>query len=174
MPEVSATIPVPWMLTIRKLAKERHELHKDHATSRPLSFDYEVVGLAGEYVFAAKYALMADWTTRPSGDSGVDFQFGDMTIDVKTARKPGNLIVEKGTSPANILVLAGWHQNECRVDLLGWETAEAILVAPTKDFGYGIINHYIQARDLRKMSSLLNLINDWRKPGTIVPLPSGA
>jgi hypothetical protein len=156
----SRTVPYDWLQTIKKIGSERHSLHRNHSTSRPLSNDYEVVGLAGEYAFHDIFSVMADWSVRPEGDGGIDFKIGKISIDVKTARKPGNLIVEIGTVPADILILAGW--NDPVVSLLGWEYGEVVLKSPERDFGYGIINHYIPARNLRPMGDLLNGINRWR------------
>ena len=83
----SQTIPIDWMATIRAVAKSRHALHANHATSRPLSPDYEVVGLVGEYAFSAAFGIMGDWSRRPGGDNGVDFEIGRLTVDIKTDRK---------------------------------------------------------------------------------------
>ena len=38
--------------------------------------------------------------------------------------------------------------------LIGWEYGEALEKAPRKDFGYGIINHYIHKNKLRSMDDL--------------------
>ena len=160
---MKVAVPDNWMATIRKLGAERHKLHQGHDTSRPFSEDYEVVGLAGEYAFGSVFALMPDWEVRPGGDNGIDFNVGAGTLDVKTARKPFNLIVEVGTTPADILVLAGWDDETTTVELIGWETRTQILMAPRKDFGYGIVNHYIEAASLRKMAVLYDHVEKWRR-----------
>ena len=40
---------------LRQEALARESLHRYHASSRPLSKDYEYVGLMGEYLFADTY-----------------------------------------------------------------------------------------------------------------------
>jgi hypothetical protein len=167
---VEVFIPPTWMATIKKLAHDRHKLHEGHASSRPLSDDYELIGFCGEYAFHNVAALMADWTRRPGGDNGVDFQVGRLSIDVKTAKKANNLILEEGKDCADIIVLAGmmadYQTNKgerfVRVKFHGWERKEKILAAPTKDFGYGIINHYIPKEDLRPFPELIDAIDKWK------------
>ena len=52
----------------------------------------------------------------------------------------------------DIYVLADY--NEGNSILLGWEWGKTLIQAPTKDFGYGVINHYIPAEDLRPISTI--------------------
>ena len=56
---------------IKRIARERHELHKRHSSSRPLSTDYELVGLMGEVAFAVFSGVSPDLSLRPEGDSGI-------------------------------------------------------------------------------------------------------
>jgi hypothetical protein len=139
-----------------ELARQRHELHKHHASSRPLSLDYELVGLAGEQAFADAFGLQVDTSIRPAGDGNVDFRlFGLVTVDVKTARKAGNLIAEVGTDPwADIYVLARYDDLTQTARLLGWEHGDVLRRAPSRDFGYGIINHYIPRYQLKPIARL--------------------
>lgn len=140
---------------LRRLAEQRAQLHENHASSRPLSDDYEFVGLAGEEEFAWQYGLEVDRTSRPAGDKGIDFIHSAVgSIDVKTARKAYNLIVEKGKVYSNIYVLARYNDTTQRAELLGWATRQEVLAAPVKDFGYGVFNHYIPVAALRSMSTL--------------------
>ena len=139
-------------MSIRAIAKRRHDIHKNHASSRPLSKDYELVGLSGEIAFGEFANLEADLSERPEGDNGVDFEAPNgMTIDVKTARRAYNLIHETGKKFANIYVLAQYDENTESATLMGWEYGTTLAKAPTKDFGYGIINHYISKDRLRPM-----------------------
>ena len=42
---------------LRKIAADRERLHKNHASSRPLSKDYEYIGLKGEEEFGKEFNL---------------------------------------------------------------------------------------------------------------------
>lgn len=133
----------------------REALHEDSPTSRPLSEGYENVGMAGEFAFGEFSGLYPDVELKKSGDSGVDFTIPLMfTVDVKTARRAYNLIHEAGKSFADIYVLAEFDDKSGSASLLGWEWGHVLAQAPTKDFGYGVINHYIPREKLRPMSQL--------------------
>ena len=139
-------------MSIRAIAKRRHDIHKNHASSRPLSKDYELVGLSGEIAFGEFADLKADLSERPEGDHGVDFTTPNgMTIDVKTARRAYNLIHETGKQFVDIYVLAQYDDSTERATLIGWEYGNTLAKAPSKNFGYGIINHYISKDKLRPM-----------------------
>lgn len=139
---------------ISEEARQREALHKGQASSRPLSDDYEAVGLFGEFKFGAFSGIMPNLQPKPEGDSGIDFvMLMRFTLDVKTARKPKNLIHEKGKKFVDIYVLASYEEDKS-VKLLGWEWGAKLRKAPTKDFGYGVINHYIPAEKLRPMEEL--------------------
>lgn len=140
--------------SINDISEAREALHESHASSRPLSEGYERVGLMGEAEFALRYGLKFDREARPAGDKGVDFHVPvSMTLDVKTARKPFNLIVEQGKVFADIYVLAGIDEFD-RVTFYGWQFGSLVKKAPIKDFGYGVMNHYIPRESLRAMEEL--------------------
>ncbi|MGA0841019.1 MAG: hypothetical protein ACO3P1_14115 [Pseudomonadales bacterium] len=142
-------------MSTRALANQRHELHKDHASSRPLSEDYEHVGLAGELALSQLTGLSPDLTLRPGGDGGTDAHILiAYTVNVHAARKPYNLLHEQGSATADILVLAAYSDKTGEATLVGWEWGAKVLAAPVKDFGYGILNHYIPAKNLRPISEL--------------------
>jgi hypothetical protein len=143
---------------IKNESDERHESHKNHASSRPLSEDYELIGLLGEVEFAKKTGVMLDLERKLGGDAGIDFIVPlAFSVDVKTARKPFHLIHEKGKKFADIYVLAGIDGDD--VTLIGWEFGKVLEKSPAKDFGYGIINHYIPASKLKKMDELYKRMN---------------
>jgi len=142
------------MKTLQQIANERESLHKDHKSSRPLSKNYEYVGLKGESQFATEFGFEIDSKLRAGGDKGVDFESTLGTIDVKTARKAYNLIVEENKVASDIYVLAQYMDKTDTVELLGWASKKEILAAPVRDFGYGIINHYIPKNNLKSMESL--------------------
>lgn len=151
--------------TIDNIGNERHDLHKCHATSRPLSDGYENVGLAGEFEFGKFSGLMPDLERRPGGDNGIDFVLPvALTVDVKTARNPRNLLHEQGKSFADIYVLAEYDDDTKTARLLGWAWGTTLRKTTPKDVGgYGVISHYIPRERLRPMSELKSVIGEWRK-----------
>jgi hypothetical protein len=148
-----------WGEILQNEADSRHEAHKNHASSRPLSEGYELIGLLGEAKFGQLTGLMPDLERKLSGDNGIDFIIPlKFSVDVKTARKPKHLIQERGKISADIYVLAGYDETTKRVRLLGWEWGAELKRAPVKDFGYGIFNHYIPVDQLKPMEKLTKRI----------------
>ena len=148
---------------IREEATRRSLMHKYHPTHRPLSDGYNLVGLRGEEEFSRIFGGSVDLSSKPNGDKGIDYIIrtihGNFSVDIKTARKPGNLIVEKGkVVPLTIYVLAGYSDETDSATLLGWQWGKILLVSPTRDFGKGVINHYIPAPRLRNMLDLLDQV----------------
>lgn len=144
-------------------AERRHQSHVNHPTHRPLSDGYELKGLRGEERFAEEFALDLDLTARPGGDGGTDNKITlsvpkSFVVDVKTASKPMNLIVEVGKVEAHtIYVLAGYDSEADKAYLLGWEWGSTVArdkYGPPKDFGYGVINHWIPRGKLRSIDEL--------------------
>lgn len=149
------------MKLIESIALDREQLHATTPSSRPLSDGYESVGLHGEFAFGTFSGQMPDITERPKGDAGVDFVVPILfTVDVKTARKAFNLIHETGKPFADIYVLAEYDDHTSSAKLIGWEFGSRLASSPTRDFGYGILNHYIPRDSLRSMASLGQRI--WR------------
>lgn len=146
-------------------ARQREELHEHHATSRPLSDDYELVGLVGEYAFQLWSGLEMDLELRPGGDCKFDFVMPNgLTIDIKTAKKAYNLFREEGKPHADILVLAGIAADLSTVTFYGWEYGVTMVYQPTRDFGHNILNHYKRSGKLRSMHELKKLIATGKRP----------
>ena len=143
---------------LKRIAQEREFLHRNHKSSRPLSLNYEYIGLKGEAKFAEEFGMLVDTNARPAGDKGTDFSSVIGSIDIKTARKAWNLIVEEGKVLSEVYVLAKYTDQTDEIELLGWEYKDKILNSPKIDFGYGIINHYISSKKLKPMSHLKNAI----------------
>ena len=136
-------------------AERRALLHVDSPGRRPLSENYELVGLAGEAEFATAYGLPLNLRRKPGGDGGVDFIIPlAFTVDVKCFRNPENLIQEEGKVVADIYVLAEYSDDDRRAVLLGWEYGANLARAPVRDFGRGIVNHHIHRDKLRRMGEL--------------------
>jgi hypothetical protein len=136
-------------------AERRLELHVNSPGRRPLSEDYELVGLVGEAEFATTYDLPLNLRRLPGGDRGVDFVVPlAFSVDVKCFRKAINLIQEQDKVVADIYVLSEYSDIDRHARLLGWEYGSILARAPVKDFGYGIITHYIHRDYLRPMDDL--------------------
>jgi len=156
----------PNHIDLDAVARARHALHADHPTHRPLAKNHDLVGLHGEKALADFFGGSVDITMRPGGDAGVDlwanFRRRDGTvdrfrIDAKCARKPYNLIVERGKCQAEtIYVLARFEDDPPRATLLGWEWGETLLRTKPRDFGYGVLNHHLPAAKLRGLQELLS------------------
>jgi len=144
-----------WTGALRCEASARHESHKDHASSRPLSPDYELIGLLGESKFGEFSGFMPDLERKLGGDKGIDFIVPlRFSVDVKTARKAFHLIHEQGKPVADIYVLASYDDATEQASLIGWEWGAKLKQAPVRDFGHGIVSHYIKANQLRPMTEL--------------------
>lgn len=154
---------------IRREAQLRHEAHIGHPTHRPLSEGYELVGLRGEEAFVEMFGGEVDMERKLGGDGGRDNSLplrfvepatGSLVavvflVDIKAARKPGNLIAEVGkVKPKTIYVLAKYDDARDKAELLGWEWGDRLAKAPRRDFGYGVINHFIPRGSLRKLTEL--------------------
>jgi hypothetical protein len=147
---------------LQRLATQRHHIHKNHDSSRPLSQYYELIGLVGEWMFARRYDLDMDLEPRPGGDGRVDFEVNGFTIDVKSAEKAYNLLREVDKPHAEILVLVSVNLKERIGKMIGWEFDEEMLnlIYPPKIFhpGGGILNHYVHRTRLKHMSLLEDLL----------------
>ena len=151
---------------IRAIAADRARLHKGQDTSRPLSKEYELVGLSGEVAFSKETGYPLDLRTRIGGDNGVDFYTSLGTVDVKTSRKPYFLVVEQGKVKADVYVLAQYDDESKTARLLGWEYGSTMKDQPIRDFGFGVINHYKAVSDLRNIWELTNLLKMTREAST--------
>lgn len=136
---------------MRELAEARAAIHEDSPTSRPLSEDYELIGVVGEWVYEAITGYPMDRTIKKQGDGRVDFLTGAGGVDVKTAALAYNLLREVRKEHAQILVLAQFYAEPLGATLLGWEYNAAMLAEPAKEFGHGILNYYKKAAELNKM-----------------------
>lgn len=137
----------------------RSKLHIGHPTRRALSDGYDLVGLLGEVAFARAFRLALDLDRKPKGDGGVDFVMPlKFSVDVKTARKAVHLIHEKGKPIADIYVLAEYSDEGPDVKLIGWEWGKVLAAAPVRDFGHGVLSHFIHHASLRPMDQLAERI----------------
>jgi hypothetical protein len=137
-------------------SKAREEIHAHHASSRPLSSDYELIGLIGEIQAEADYHVKRDSRLLPGGDGRQDgvLATGE-SVDWKVAQLAFNLLMEIDVKHADVLVLGQYHRQDglIWVEWLGWEHRDEMLKEPIKRFkAGGPLNHYKPSRDLRPMS----------------------
>ena len=145
---------------LHEIADQRTGSHIGHQSQRILGDNHDLVGVSGETIFAKYFGLKMNDDIKPEGDEGIDFLLGlNFSVDVKTARKPYNLLLEVGKPVADIYVLADFNDGDPY--LLGWHWGIILSQAPSKDFGYGVINHYIPVEELRSMNELLNRSFTW-------------
>jgi hypothetical protein len=146
---------------LQELADARQEVHKGHPKSTHFNTESEFVGCAGEYAFARIFGEDMDTSITPKGDGKVDFEtHWGITVDIKTFKKPYNLIVEASEidGGADIYVLAGYYDENNSVTLIGWDYRNRMRTQPIKDFGYGKDNHYRKASSLQPMEMLAGVL----------------
>lgn len=141
-----------------KVGKQRQSIHSENGTRRffrdPNTED--IIGAKGEAYFAKEFNLPMDTRLLPEGNKGVNFVTALGNINVSTARKPYNLLVKvrEAHYPIDIHVLIHYDEKDNTLSLIGWEYHSEMLKCPTREFGYGIVNHYKPADDLRDIESL--------------------
>ena len=157
---------------LREIAKRRNAKFVHLARNRPLSKDYEDIGLIGEWEFGKQVGIMPRLEpSKRGGDGGWDFQLPLMfTVDVKTSRKGDLLLVEAGKIKADIYVLVKYEEEECvdveartitylpKAEVVGWCWAANVRAAEPKDTGRGVVNHAVLAQSLRPLSELLAMV----------------
>ena len=156
-PGVTHRLSADDAMTQDRVAKSRTRTHARHASTRALSPDYDLVGVAGEMAFAREFELEIDKSVRQTGDHGVDFVTMAGSVDVKTYRRPKNLLREVGKPHAEILVLAKFDDVSGEAELVGWEWDSEMVACPVRDFGHEITNHYKPAAGLRPIEELHRL-----------------
>ena len=142
-----------WQETAKAYSVERYRNHIGQATYKPLSINHEYIGLLGEVAFSAVYALPLTWEDLKGGGDECDFRIGNLTIDIKTYRRPVNVLCKQHKRHADRIVLAKYVSDEA-IKLIGWDYYDMIKRSQPKDFGRGIINHHREAGELMDMKEL--------------------
>jgi hypothetical protein len=136
----------------------RNAMHAGHSSHRPLSRDYEKIGLAGEQAFADFMGVDWDRELRPAGSNSINFRFAGGTVNVYTAKLPKFLLVEVGKAKADYYVLAQ-YRGGLPAYFMGWASRSDVTAAPVGDKGKrGIQSHYIPWENLKPMDALRNLL----------------
>ncbi len=149
----------------QRLGKLRKDAHP-HGTRRlyddPTLEDR--IGVAGELAFAERYGLEVDKEARPEGDGHVDFWLKingmNVSIDVKTARKPNWLLCKEWEikKASDIFVLAHYKSDD-DVDIIGWDTRFVMSLMEVQNWKPLNINVYPRhVSQLRPVSQLDKLI----------------
>lgn len=157
---------------LREIAKKRRDLHTNVGNASERFFDdqYEedMIGIAGEDAFAERYHFEIDMKPRPKGDKGIDFVTALGTVDVKTYRRPKNMLVkvsERWRGTAKILVLARYNKDDT-IDLLGWCYAHEVERGPS-NFGRGIMNYSKPYGEMKPMELFDSMLLDAETTGAI-------
>lgn len=146
---------------IEREALKRQDLHKHHASSRPLVKGYEVTGMAGEFALGEVLGLYPDVSVRLKGDDHIDFNvLLHYSIDVKCSKRAEHLLHAQGSKFADIFVLAEYNDETKAVKLLGWEWGSVLQKAKVSDMlaDDGVMAHFIRYDKLRGMPELLDRV----------------
>jgi hypothetical protein len=164
---------------VRRIAAARTRCHVHSKSNNQPSDDpnnTSVVGVSGEWLFAQEFHLpytFAQGALQVEGDDGIDFTLElrarpkPLTVDVKTARVPRWLIVqkEKLEGRAEIFVLCKYDE-ELGPKLIGWEWRSVMRKMPLRSISGGKAPsecHYREAGKLRPMAELHQIIDSYKR-----------
>lgn len=136
--------------------------HEGHRNFRPhlRPIGANLMGLRGEQEFAERFGLQVDLAPRLGGDGNIDLTLRlrverDFVVDCKAALIPKDLIVEaKYCRPETIYVLCRYWEETDRCTLLGWQWGAVLMKSKPKDYGFGIVNYWQPASELRDIREL--------------------
>jgi hypothetical protein len=97
----------------------------------------------------------------PAGSGFGPLPVGSPPLEINTGKNnPRYLIVEKsGLRPDTIYALVGlFDHRPNQAAMMGWEWGHKLSAAPVRDFGYGVLSHYIPAGDLNPPGELQALL----------------
>ena len=127
--------------------------------NRVWSEDYVRVWLAGEIALSEFTKVLPVFESKFYGDGGEDshifIEGKRFTINVKTSKKPYNLVAEPNRNKADIYCLARYFAETDRAMLLGWQWSSVIHKAPIKKLNeVGVDLHTLPQHELRDMEIL--------------------
>ena len=130
----------PLKAEIESLSEQREKQKYGYKTSRQWSKEAtNLTGLKGEFAFSMCTGLPVDRELKSFGDSGVDFEYGGITYDVKTTLYKGAdpMLIEmtmKRLIPSVYVLVAidGWQAK-----IVGWCSKVQMRHASTVDLGHG-------------------------------------
>ena len=133
--------------------------HEGSATQRNLVLDHDLVGQIGERHFGEVFGLpLGPIHLSGKNDDHKDFEIAGHKVDIKTSRKPYNLLVEEGKCEGRtIYVHVGL--NGSVPTLLGWQWGKRLLQSTPKPFNTPYNCHYMPVRQLRPISELMEQHN---------------
>lgn len=128
---------------------------------RVWSQDYVRVWMAGEIALGEFTGVMPSFESKIYGDGGEDSHITidgkRYTINVKTSKKPYNLVAEPNRNKADIYCLARYFPETDRAMLLGWQWAKIIYRGPLRKLtDNGVYLHVLPMCELRDMQILQN------------------
>jgi hypothetical protein len=87
----------------------------------------DVIGMAGERAFAAWSGVPARNEDFPAGDPGWDFEVDGWRIDIKTARKPLNILVNATKPVCSDIVVMYRYLDDKPAEFVAWEFTGEIM-----------------------------------------------
>jgi len=166
---------------VRRIAAARTRCHVHSKSNNQPPGDpnnTSIVGVSGEWLFAQEFSLpytFAQGALQVEGDDGIDFTIElpgrpkPLTIDVKTARVPRWLLVQKDKleGRAEIFVLCKYDE-ELGPKLLGWEWRSVLRRQRTRHIASDKAKtasecYFIEAEKLRPMADLHALIDSYKQ-----------
>ena len=130
----------PMKKEIESLALKREKQKINYKSSRQWSNEAtNLTGLKGEFAFSLCTGLPVDTKLGKNGDTGVDFEYADITYDIKTTKYSGSdpMLLEmtgKRLVP-HVYVLVrvdDWHAR-----IIGWASRKQVREAKVKNMGHG-------------------------------------
>ena len=130
----------PLKAEIESLSEKREKQKYGYKTSRQWSSEAtNLTGLKGEFAFSLCTGLPVDRELKAFGASGVDFDFGEITYDVKTTlyKGPDPMLIEmtpKRLIPHVYVLVSmdGWLAK-----IIGWCSRKQMRHASVVDLGHG-------------------------------------
>ena len=122
---------------LEDIAAERETRRRDDRNYKQLTKNPHFCGLVGQEVYAQETGLIPDYTIRPNGDGGQDFQDG---IDVKTCTYWKDPYLKENPSRAKWPVgfaLVAVKLDERKGRVVGFATVKMVKAAERIDWGYG-------------------------------------
>jgi hypothetical protein len=152
------------------IANGRSEAHDGDPSQRKWADGYDLIGVFGEELFAARYGLEINADTSKA-DPGWDFEIGVYKFDVKTSThvprqiSPTYLKVEYGKCRDDVIYVLALYDKETKTGhLMGWEWGELVPQHSCEmTFITGVRNHAIAHDRLHGMGDLDRLIADERE-----------
>ena len=140
-----------------KFAESVNALKANYRTTNNLNDNPHYLGKLGELVFSKQFNLPVNFDVSHSGDSGYDFQLGNITIDVKATQywkypELKEFVRETGKQKPDVYVLVSINLDECWGYLCGFMSSRKLeKIEPIQYRNLG----------LRRVATIVDMCKDW-------------